>query len=62
MQRKFHCFDDFMRAVNIWLARHHGLHSDDLPDFLYADAWEDGKSPEATAKRAMRAAQAECGL
>ena len=33
-----------------------GLTSEDLPDYLYRDAYEDGESPKRVARRAYRAA------
>ena len=34
-----------------------GLHPDDLPDYCYADAHEDGLTPVQTARLAIRAAR-----
>lgn len=49
-------FEHWMRAVDNVLSSIAGLVSEDLPDYCYADAYEDGYSPAATAKRALRAA------
>lgn len=49
-------FEHWKRTVDMVLGSIAGLCSDDLPDCCYADWYEDGLSPAAAAKRALRAA------
>ena len=39
------------------IARKCGLESSDLPDWMYIDAFEDGASPAAAARDAIKAAE-----
>lgn len=50
-------FDAWMAAVNAALLRMCGMDSDMLPDYGYYDAWRARRSPEATAKAAIRYAR-----
>lgn len=55
-------FDDWMKLVDFHIARMlSGLTSDDLPDYLYRDAYDDGHIPHTVARRAIRAAKNEFG-
>jgi len=52
------------RAFNVWFAkvnaiilRKTGLCADDLPDYCYRDAYDDGATAVNTANRAIRAAK-----
>lgn len=49
-------FDEWMKQVDSEIEKHFGLSSDDLPDWTYADAFEDGMKPEDAAQEAMSAA------
>lgn len=49
-------FSEWIQRVDNALEAHCGLTSEDLPDYLYADAYEDGESPKKVARRAYRAA------
>ena len=50
-------FETWKRAVDAAISRMCGLSADDLPDYCYADEYEDGVSAATTAKRAIRAAR-----
>ena len=50
-------FEAWKYVVNTHIQRLAGLDADDLPDFGYRDAYDDGATPLATAKRAIKAAQ-----
>lgn len=50
-------FDAWMAKVNAILERKTGLDSNDLPDFCYLDAYEDGATPSQAAASAIRAAR-----
>jgi hypothetical protein len=50
-------FDSWKKQVDAILVRLCGMSSDDLPDYGYADAFENGCSAKVTAKRALRAAK-----
>jgi hypothetical protein len=50
-------FDAWMAKVNAIVIRKTGLDADDLPDFCYLDAFEDGASPAQAARDAIRAAR-----
>ena len=47
-------FEQWKSKVNEAVERLVGLSCDDLSDYCYADAWEDGVSPIAAARRAIR--------
>jgi hypothetical protein len=49
-------FEQWKREVDAAILALCGLTADDLPDYGYADAYEDGKSPKATARAAIKAA------
>ena len=53
-------FDAFMAKVNRWLIALSGLDADMLPDYGYYDAWSRRKTPEATARAALRYAREYC--
>ena len=46
-------FDEWKAAVNAALLRTIDCEADDLPDYDYAAAYEDGRTPSATARRAI---------
>jgi hypothetical protein len=50
-------FDSWKKQVDAILIRLCGMSSDDLPDYGYANAFENGCSAAVTAKRALRAAK-----
>jgi Family of unknown function (DUF5419) len=51
-------FDKWMAKVDAYIAnKFGGIDSNDLPDWNYEDAFEDGASPSAAAKAAIRAAK-----
>jgi hypothetical protein len=50
-------FDIWMAKVNAIIIRKTGLDSNDLPDFCYADQYEDGATPSQAAAAAVRAAR-----
>ena len=53
-------FERFMEEVDRYIAKRlGGLNSMDLPDYCYRDAHDDGMTPSATARAAMRAAGGE---
>jgi len=52
-----HAFIDWMAKVDAILVRKCGLDSRDLPDWTYADAFEDGYTPAEAARSALRAAK-----
>ena len=52
-------YETWKAEVDQWLSRLCGLVSDDLPDWGYADAYEDGVPPKTVARRVMRAADDE---
>lgn len=49
-------FEQYMADVRCDMLRRCGMEPDDLPDYDYATAFEDGVAPETTALRAIRAA------
>jgi len=50
-------YDQWKAEIDHFLFALCGLCADDLPDYAYRDAYDDGKSPQATARAAYRAAQ-----
>ena len=50
-------FAAWMTTVNQYVLDRIGCWADDLPDYCYADAFEDGVSPKSAASRAIRAAR-----
>jgi Family of unknown function (DUF5419) len=50
-------FEQWKLAVNQAIERKVGMSSDDLPDWGYADAYEDGLSPASAASSAIRSAK-----
>lgn len=50
-------WEAWMRLVDAAVARIAGLSAYDLPDYCYRDAYDDGESPTATARAAIRAAR-----
>lgn len=50
-------FDAWMAKVNAAVVKKCGLSADDLPDWGYFDAFEDGFSPAAAANAAIKAAK-----
>lgn len=49
-------FAVWMAKVDAFISKKFGVDSSDLPDWNYLDAFEDGMSPSAAAKAAIRAA------
>jgi len=52
-------FDTWMKAVDKHCVALCGLESADLPDYCYADAYDDGLTPKQAAKAAIRAANGD---
>lgn len=50
-------FDAWMAKVDAVIEKNCGLSNRDLPDWNYLDAFEDGFSPAAAAKAAIKAAK-----
>ena len=50
-------FAEWMNQVNSVVLKKTGLFADDLPDYCYRDAYDDGESPGRTARAAIRAAK-----
>jgi hypothetical protein len=50
-------FDYWLQRVNAYLVRKCGLGSDDLPDWCYRDAFDDGYTPSEAAREVIRAAR-----
>ena len=50
-------FQQWMRKVDAIIDAITGMSADDLPDYCYADAFEDGVKPATAARRAIGAAQ-----
>ncbi len=46
-------FETWMKAVNRWLRQHASVDADDLVDYSYYDAWEDGATPAEAAVEAL---------
>ena len=55
MDRKID-FETWLKLVDVEVASRCGLSYMDLPDWRYADAYEDGMSAKTAARRAIRAA------
>ena len=47
-------FEDWMKEVNKEVESAVGMSANDLPDYCYRDAYDDGKSPKSVAKAAIR--------
>ena len=52
-------FDEWLHAVDAQVQARVGVSYLDLPDYCYADAYDDGRSPSEVARAAIRAAQGE---
>jgi hypothetical protein len=50
-------WEEWKEAVDVWLFRYLDLTSDDLPDWSYRDAFDQGMSPADAAKEAVQAAK-----
>lgn len=46
-------FDKWMEKVNVQIASMSGLSADDIEDYGYWDAWDDGISPKSAARDAL---------
>ena len=55
-------FETWMQHVNAHLVRLCTMTADDLPDWGYRDAYDDGIRPAQAAMRAYRAAREDMGL
>ena len=44
----------WMKEINDYLEKRHGLHSLDLEDWRYRDDYDEGISPMQSARRALR--------
>jgi len=58
----FDQFREWMREVDAYLEQRLGMSSDDLPDWLYRDDYDDGLSPEEAAENAIAYACEEHGI
>lgn len=47
----------WMAQVDVLILRKTGVTSNDLPDFCYRDAFDDGATPNKAAQRAIKAAK-----
>jgi hypothetical protein len=47
-------FEEWYREVDLEVSALIGLGRDDLPDYCYRDAFDDGRSPRQAAKAAIR--------
>ncbi len=50
-------FNVWMAKVDALIAKSTGVGADDIPDYCYRDAFDDGASPSSAAKAAIRAAK-----
>ena len=55
-------FEEWYAEVDQWVVRKCGLSRDDLPDWNYRDAYEDGVQAHHAAAKAIRAAKQDMGL
>ena len=53
-------FEEYMRMVNVYLVRLCGMDADMLPDWKYADDYEDDVPPLRCARRAIKNARDYC--
>jgi hypothetical protein len=54
---RYPTFEEYMRAVDAAIAsKVGGMDSNDLPDYCYRDAYDDGEGPASVARKAIRAA------
>jgi hypothetical protein len=54
MEVHYDTFEDWKEAVDDAVEAEVGLSCDDLPDINYRDRYDDGESPEDTAKYAIQ--------
>lgn len=47
-------FDEWMTEVDRYLRERHGVESGDIDDWKYRDDYDEGISPMASARRALR--------
>ena len=50
-------YEEWFKEVNAEIIRQTGFSADDLPDYCYKDAYDDGKSPKSTAKAVIKNAK-----
>ena len=50
-------YREWLLEVDAYCQKHYGLSYQDLSDYNYADAYEDGKSAAATARAARKASE-----
>lgn len=50
-------FEEWMARVNQLMDNYCGMVSEDLPDWCYRDAYDDGRTPGAAAREAIAAAR-----
>lgn len=50
-------FEEWMARVNQLIDNYCGMVSEDLPDWCYRDAYDDGRTPGAAAREAIAAAR-----
>jgi hypothetical protein len=55
-------FELWMHRVNVELVKLCGMRADDIDDWRYRDDYEDGKTPETSARRALRNAKRDSGM
>ena len=46
-------FSEWMKKVDIWLIKTCGLSHDDLADFCYRDAYDNGERPASVGKQVL---------
>lgn len=55
-------YNDWMILVNVAIRKLCGMVADDLPDYLYHDAYNRGITPGIVARKAVAAAKKDMGI
>lgn len=55
-------WEEWKIEVNTFVIRKTGIHADDLPDWRYREAYDNGMKPNVAANRAIAAAKKEMGI
>lgn len=55
-------FENWMREVNAEISRRTSMVSDDLPDWRYRDAYDEGMTAKRAAAKAIQNAKREMGV